>query len=718
MVKRCIFCINDVGTILILTLCLCMSCTYFGHREDDIALYRDYKKQKTALDSLPSNQRIQYLHSYCVPESKSSIPQKYLASYFCIYYDTVPNPIKLEHLLQLKSEYINHKLGDFLENLTSLQLAILFKKVGHYNTAMNEYRNALEYFGSQAENFPKEAADCNEEIGYICLDIIKNKDSAIYYYNRAIQICEQYHLTFQLAKTKANLASIYGLDTNTIDKANALYHESKQFFEQGNDSIHKEIWIAIVSKIILIYGKKGIADSCNYYFEVVNSQYRKGRISKAMYSNFLFHSIPAFFDLKQYDIIQSHLNFLLANAPKELYINLGILRIQFYLAFLRGEYNVERKHRLAALKLINPENLINEYYYEEYLSTLNRLIQIDSTMQNYEAMNEWYRKKISVKENYIQTAHNYTKQSDMWAKRELELIEITAELEKKRRIQLQFIVVFISGGIALLSILFWNLWKLNKRLKDNRSILEKQKEELILNQEQLNQLSEQLIESNENLDRFASIAAHDLRSPLVTIKSYADIMLMQDTVQNPTDRAYLTKISESVMSMSRMIQQFLQLSKFNTDIPKNKINTNEVLHIVIQNLAKQIEQSNAKINVPTPLPMVYGSFEILEQIFQNLIDNSIKYAELKRDPMITISATKLKHSVVITYQDNGRGIEKNFLDRIFSPFSKLNEEQEDSYGIGLFTCKKLVHILQGTISVESELHIGTRFILSFPSMDS
>jgi len=224
--------------------------------------------------------------------------------------------------------------------------------------------------------------------------------------------------------------------------------------------------------------------------------------------------------------------------------------------------------------------------------------------------------------------------------------------------------------------------------------------------------TEELARSNRELEDFASVVAHDLRSPLLTISGYCQI-LQEKCEQRFGDEAneYLDHIVSAVGRMNRLIEDLLDYSRVGrSQEPFQPIDLGSVLVQAKANLEAAIQESRAQFDV-APLPMIAGNQIQLVQLFQNLIGNAIKFRR-EVDPVIRISASCDGELWRFAVEDNGIGIEPQYLDRVFQVFQRLHGKAYSGTGIGLAVCKRIVERHGGTIWVESEPGQRTTFFFT------
>jgi two-component system, chemotaxis family, sensor kinase Cph1 len=223
-----------------------------------------------------------------------------------------------------------------------------------------------------------------------------------------------------------------------------------------------------------------------------------------------------------------------------------------------------------------------------------------------------------------------------------------------------------------------------------------------------------LADANKSLEAFASIASHDLQEPLRKIKTYSSLLYdANETNFTNESRDLANKILHSAERMQTLVHDVLRLSTISDVIDFNQVNITEILTGIQEDLEFKIAESNAEIQIGE-IPLVKGNESYLTQLFLNLISNAIKFTNKK--PMIFINGETIGSRVYIHIQDNGIGIDKTDISKIFEAFSRLNPKLEfEGSGIGLTICQKIVSLHHGKISVESTPGIGSVFTIDLPA---
>ncbi|WP_414468321.1 PAS domain-containing sensor histidine kinase [Methanobacterium sp. ACI-7] len=226
----------------------------------------------------------------------------------------------------------------------------------------------------------------------------------------------------------------------------------------------------------------------------------------------------------------------------------------------------------------------------------------------------------------------------------------------------------------------------------------------------------ELERSNEELEKFAYVASHDLQEPLRMIVSY--LQLFERRYKDKIDekgQKYMFYAVDGAKRMQGLINDLLTYSRVTTHAEEFKeVNFEEILNETLMNLEYSIKKSNATIT-NDPLPNINADAGQMGQLFQNLIANAIKFRKKDEAPKVHISSQKKDNEYIFSVSDNGIGIDEKYGDRIFELFQRLQKRSEyEGTGLGLAISKKIVERHNGKIWFKSEENIGTTFYFSIP----
>lgn len=216
---------------------------------------------------------------------------------------------------------------------------------------------------------------------------------------------------------------------------------------------------------------------------------------------------------------------------------------------------------------------------------------------------------------------------------------------------------------------------------------------------------------NTELEQFSYIASHDLQEPLRTVSNYIQL-LEEDYPEQINDeiKIHLGVMGAAVGRMGILINSLLEYAKLGKNKQLSLTDCNAVVSHVIADLNNLIKNNNARIEVLDKLPTLYAYETELRQLFQNLINNAIKFRKEGVAPEIKIGCVQKDGYTEVSVQDNGIGIAHSHSRRIFDIFQRLHSESEyEGHGIGLANCKKIVDMHGGKIWVESQPGKGSIF---------
>lgn len=226
----------------------------------------------------------------------------------------------------------------------------------------------------------------------------------------------------------------------------------------------------------------------------------------------------------------------------------------------------------------------------------------------------------------------------------------------------------------------------------------------------------ELERSNAELEQFANVASHDLQEPLRMVAIFGQLLVDHYKGKLDSDAdAYLGFLVEGAHRMRALVDGLLTFSRVQTTARElQATDSEEVLRNALADLTVTIEQSAAEVT-HGPLPVVTADSSQLEQLFQNLIGNAVKFAG-GRPPHIHVSADRVEGQWIFSVRDNGIGIDPRYHDKIFGIFQRLHSrEAYPGTGIGLSVCKRIVERHAGRIWVESVEGQGATFYFSVPA---
>jgi len=535
---------------------------------------------------------------------------------------------------------------------------------------LENYMEALEYYESNGYE-DKLGKLCNN-IGNLYIDLSRTSE-ALHYFQKALAYAEKVGDKFISSQILANIAGCY--NENSEHQISLGYlSKGLKIAEDINSEFSKSIFYYEIASTKNKLGKNYEAlDAINQSLDIVKEMNNVDQIARCLQ--------------KKSDILLELSNFQEAhNACKECYEisnrteNLAIKKV--------------------ALKCIHRTSNALKIYREAY-EFQNEYIEVSDSLQLISS-----REKLIAleKENEFQKERELLEQKNL-------LNEALLREEKNNTKIFALLSLLSLVGLGLLGFIYLSSKKYTNKIKEKTKQIES-------NNTELSKLNKDLKSANSKLNNFTSVAAHDLKSPLRTMASYSQLLMMRNKDKfEEKDEEMLTFVSENARRLTSMIDDLLTFSKINEDLgPSEHLDTREVIDIVTDSLETVMKEKEATIRVNGDLGKIHAHQNLITQLFQNLIANGIKFQQPGVKPVITINKVK-ETSANITYSvgDNGIGIEKEHQDKIFTIFKRLhNHDSYEGSGIGLSTCKSILDYYEQDIRLESEVGRGTTFFFSLP----
>lgn len=252
-------------------------------------------------------------------------------------------------------------------------------------------------------------------------------------------------------------------------------------------------------------------------------------------------------------------------------------------------------------------------------------------------------------------------------------------------------------------------------------LVEERTKELAQANETLQSINKELQRSNQNLEEFAHAASHDLKEPVRKIHFFTN-QLKDQLLAHLTEAEIrsFNRIENATQRMGNLIDDLLLYSYVSQRPHETEnIDLNQKMQNVLEDLELDIQEKKAVIEVGH-LPVVKGYRRQLQQLFQNLISNALKYSKKDMPPKISITSSEVSEKEkayhLISVKDNGIGFDPEYADKIFQMFTRLHGKAEYSgTGVGLSIVKKVVENHNGFISVESRVGAGSTFKIYLPA---
>ena len=248
---------------------------------------------------------------------------------------------------------------------------------------------------------------------------------------------------------------------------------------------------------------------------------------------------------------------------------------------------------------------------------------------------------------------------------------------------------------------------------------------------QLEQYTAELKRSNEDLEQFAYVASHDLQEPLRKIRAFGDRLINRYKTQlDGQGEDYIKRMQSAAMRMQTLIEDLLSYSRVSrSNDVFEPLDMNQIMSEIREDLDIQIRREKAAVNIGD-IPAITGDRMQIKRLFQNLINNGIKFHKPNGNPIVEVMGRQVKwHEIrrdfgvslsdtlytMIVVKDNGIGFDEKFSEKIFNIFQRLHGRAEyEGTGIGLAICRKIVGNHKGYITARSKENVGSEFIVILP----
>jgi signal transduction histidine kinase len=586
--------------------------------------------------------------------------------------------------------YANQLNDDALRSSIYNDIAIVNKRMGRYKIAKDYYQKSLDVATSSKNMQLAEFA--YHGLGTL-YEALGDYEKAIENYWASIHLAEQRDSRSGVVNTMQNVAITYTKLKNhqtaleTIEKAYSLALEERDtmltgsvLFDFGkvlNAANRPDEALAKFDESLQLFkavNLKPLIARC--YFYIADTYTTKGNYALAQSYFLQCANYKDYISIKSYTELNQKLG--------SLYLKLGKVadaEKAFLLSYERAD-----KYQLRDLKKESAMNLAEIYAQQHQYPKAYFYGNIASRLRD-----SLYDEAQSKGITELQFKYDTEK-----SEKEIQALKLK---------QTEYLLIF--GSLFLSSIIAVAFYIIRLRGKTNRALKVKN-----LQIEEQNRL---LIEKNAALEQFAYAAAHDLKEPLRNIGSFAN--LLQRRYKDQFDEGAQEYMNFIVSGAKRMNDLLVGLLNFtaltNQRADSEEVMLGEVIEVVKANLKTAIEDKQAEIILRAPMPSMPMHHLHLVQLFQNLIGNALKFTE--RQPRIIVESQTTEHEIIVSVEDNGIGMDKEYESKVFRLFHRLNKNKNyEGSGVGLSICKNIVEKYGGKIWYESELGKGTTFFIAIP----
>lgn len=574
-----------------------------------------------------------------------------------------------EKCLEL-SEKTNFQIGK-MKSLNNLGIA--HKEKGNIEKSLEYFLGALKI--EEDKGNIKQSVNTLSNIGYLYLSM-NDLEHAFHYLQQAIKSGEQLGVSSILSHPYQRMGEYY-VQKKEYDSALLYLNKALDICKEFDHNLRLTTTLRLIGQCEFYLGKKEKAIAS--FKEAENMLGSIGEKYTELYT--LWHTwATAYKDLGDYDKAFEKAN----------------------MAFALAEKNELESCKLSSLQLLGQlyeetENHRKALYYHKAASTQQDSLHLRS------------------KEELLLTIETKY-QSD---KKEVENILLRTQQEKiqsELKTKNAWMIAAIFGSI-LVGIVAFLLLRANQIKQDYNEELQDQVSQRT---KELKESNNQLKQSNIELEKFAFIVSHDLKTPLHNIVCFTGLLERRlGDHGDPKIQEYINFLKAGGKRMHALIEDVLEFSNLPGE-QKNKTSEIIDLNILCKDLTitiqSTLEERKAKIEIDRPLPIINSNYSSFFLLFKNLVENAIKYNE-SAIPRVEIQYEIHVDSFSLIFKDNGIGIQEKYFEVIWEMFGRLHSSSVyDGSGLGLAICKKIMDTLNGSIKVSSIVGKGSTFELIFPKL--
>ncbi|MFA9389762.1 MAG: ATP-binding protein [Prolixibacteraceae bacterium] len=626
-----------------------------------------------------------------------------------------------------KNDYLNANLGYYLADY------YYYKQ--EYDSAHQLYFKVLPLFENLADTLM--LAKTLNSIGLI-YSFEQNNEKTLQYYLQEVELLNNikkrsYKLDIEKMVLLTNIINVYG-DTKQHEEVLLMAKEAIALAHEINDSVRLG---SVLNTVALAQKNLGQIEQslatfleASRLFVALKDEFR---------NSFIINNIGGIFEMdnRNLDSALYYYTKALAGFEQNDY-DWGISQAKLGVASVsskKGNYKIAEQNYQEIIDL-SKEHRFNQvlamayqgYAQMEYQKAnykkayeLNSLYQVttDSLFNAEKQKNQTEletKYKIVQKENEINLLKNEKLSQDI-------------KLEKANLQHFASIILLIF----LLIVIYFYVIYYNRKRRANQVLLDKNKqieqqniqlttmnEHIQLMNKDLQTSKLELIKANSSKDKFFSILAHDLRNPFHHILGHSQLLALKYDKLNIEERKqYADEIHNSCEQVNRLLDNLLEWSRTQSqsiEFRPQKLLVNDIINETIDLLLKTATKKSILISNKIDQEItVFADTEMLATIIRNITNNAIKFTPAGGN--ITIDANLLKNKLQIIIEDNGVGIKKSNINKLFKLHSNIKTRgtnDERGTGLGLAICKEFIDLHQGKIWVESEVNVGSKFYVELP----
>lgn len=584
-------------------------------------------------------------------------------------------------------------------------IGTVYDDLGVIDSAYYYFDRAMTIAVQEEDQYALSVVKNNFGIHYL---FAGNYTLALKYFQETLEEIETPSYFVDLKITYNNIGVIHEEQGN-IEKAIEYYQKAGDFAKANGDDLFALLCYGYIAQL-----KTRFEEAIEYYQgALVIYQQMEDR---QFVGETLFYLGECYLGAGQYDMARKYLS-----ESMEIYSSLEMLPDVVEIYRTTAEVYEAEGNNTQALTLYHQARELAEEaqqyvalvpVYQAIARQYARQKDFDQAYQyqiKYQTLNdEIYNNE--TKERIAQLENSYELEVSKAKQERLEAEQAEKEARVRQSNLFAIASTILTILIALIAIGFYRAGRQRKML--NKQLEGKVKERT----SELEYVNQQLLESNQELERFTYIASHDLKEPLRNITSFINLIERKLQGRNEADlEEYMGYVTKNTRQMYNLIEDVLSFSRI-AALDMRAIDWVEldVLMIDVQaTLSGIVRDKNAVVTID-PLPRVKAHKTHISMVFKNLIENGLKYNE-SESPTVHVSYTTEKKWFIFSIKDNGIGIDGQYHDLIFEMFKRMNtRDKYEGTGIGLAICKKIVNKYGGTFEVESREGEGSVFRFTWP----
>lgn len=635
-------------------------------------------------------------------------------------------------------------LQQVLSETTDQRLQVDMLNDISYSYRRSSERDSIFFYADKAKKLAEEIgylrgqSIAHKNIGIWHYKIASPPDSARYHYNKALLLAKDAGDYYTQAACLNNLGLVCGF-TNDLSSGIKYYLEGVEIF----DHHFKENLILkglLLGNLGMAYVNVGDSDKAYEYLKRT-VEFGKENNYKPILAQYMDNYADILIDRGEIELAESIIDeaLIIQKEIGDQQSRNPILVRKLEILMSKGEFQTAKTLAEEALAETEQKN------YQAYASFLfNKLIEISIGLNDQERTLEYATQLEGLdlgfrsfhKNSYESLAKAYAftgnhKKANRYLKnvlalsdtiRMIEQTEETAKLEaafqlRERKAEIEALnkeketekeKARLLTSVLILSILLIGgvIYQLYKRNQKNKIIAKK------------NQELQHYIDYNLQLENFAYIAAHDLKTPLRNIVSFTQVLKSSSSERlEEKEKNYLKFIETGSKEMSLLLDDLYAFAQNNRKVLQvESIQMEAFMANLLQKIDVAIKESKAEVHYKSNHNTINADPIKLNQLLQNLILNGLKFQKADNQPIINISLSEQGKNWLFKVSDNGIGMDEKFSDKVFMIFKRLHKKEEfEGTGIGLAICQKIVEQHGGKIWFNSTLGKGTTFFFTIPS---